>query len=76
VPGDEDPDPAVMDARDAAAFYDLLEHEVVPLFYDRDTDGVPHGWCERVKASLATNGPRFSAARMVDEYASRLYPGS
>ena len=74
IPGDEDPDPAVMDARDAADFYDVLEREVIPLFYDRDDAGVPNGWCERMKASLASNVPRFSASRMVDEYAERIYP--
>jgi starch phosphorylase len=74
IPGDEDPDPAVMDARDAGDFYDLLEREVIPMFYDRDEDGVPHAWCDRIKASLATNVPRFSAKRMVDEYVERIYP--
>jgi starch phosphorylase len=74
IPGDEDPDPAVVDARDAAAFYDLLEQEVIPLFYDRGADGVPHRWCERIKRSLATNAWRFSSARMLDEYAARIYP--
>ena len=74
IPGEEDDDPAVMDARDAGDFYDLLEREVIPQFYERAEDGVPHRWCERVKASLATNAPRFSAARMVDEYAERIYP--
>ena len=54
IPGDEDPDHAAADARDAADFYDLLEHEVIPLFYDRDENGVPHGWCERIKQSLVT----------------------
>lgn len=62
------------DGRHAQALYDLLEHEIKPLFQDRDADGVPHGWLERVKASLQTNGPRFSAARMVEEYASTIYP--
>lgn len=74
IPGDEDPDPAVMDARDAADFYDVLEREVIPMFYDRDAGGVPHAWCDRMKASLASNAPRFSATRMVDEYAERIYP--
>jgi starch phosphorylase len=74
IRGDEDPDHAVMDQRDAQAFYDLLEHEIVPEFYDRDGEGVPHRWCERMKASLRTNAPRFSAARMVDDYAARIYP--
>ena len=62
------------DGRHAYALYDLLEHEVKPLFYDRDGDGIPHGWLDKVKASLLTNGPRFSAARMVEEYASTIYP--
>jgi starch phosphorylase len=74
IPGEEDPDPAVMDARDADDFYGLLEREVIPQFYERGDDGVPHRWCERVKASLLTNAPRFSAARMIDEYAERIYP--
>ena len=74
IPGDEDPDPAVMDARDAGDFYERLEFGVIPEFYDRGDDGVPHRWCERVKASIATNAPRFSATRMLDEYASRIYP--
>lgn len=76
IPGTEDPDHAVMDARDAEAFYELLEREVIPLFYDRDGDGVPNGWCERIKRSLATNAWRFSATRMLDEYVERIYPRS
>ncbi|MFN8221859.1 MAG: alpha-glucan family phosphorylase [Gaiellales bacterium] len=63
------------DGRHAHALYDILEHEVKPLFYDRGADGIPHAWLEKVKASLATNGPRFSAARMVEDYASSIYPG-
>jgi starch phosphorylase len=46
---------------------------VIPLFYERGEDGVPHGWCERVKASLATCGPAFSATRMVKDYAQIYY---
>ena len=74
IPGDEDTDLAAADLRDATTFYDLLEHEVVPLFYERDERGVPVRWCERIKASLATCGPMFSATRMVDDYAARMYP--
>jgi starch phosphorylase len=73
IPGDEDPDPSVADAHDATAFYDLLEHEIVPLFYERDAHGVPVRWCERIKASLATCAPMFSAARMVNDYAAQMY---
>jgi glycogen phosphorylase len=74
IPGDEDPDPEVADARDAERFYELLESEVIPLFHDRDEAGVPNGWCEMVKRALVTCAPRFTATRMVDEYAERIYP--
>ena len=55
-------------------FYDLLEHEVVPLFYERDADGVRSGWCDRVKEALVTLRARRSrATRMVDDYVERIY---
>ena len=47
---------------------------MIPLFHDRDADGIPRRWLQMVKRSLRTNGPRFSAARMVEEYAERIYP--
>jgi starch phosphorylase len=68
-----DGDPAARDDHDAAALYDLLEHEVVPLFYRRDADGVPRDWIRRVKASMQRLVPRFSADRMVREYVTTLY---
>ncbi len=72
----EGEDEATQDARHAHALYDLLEQQVIPLFHDRDADGIPRGWLAMVKRSLRTNGPRFSAARMVEEYAERIYPPS
>jgi starch phosphorylase len=74
IDGAEDPDDNAKDHRDATAFYDLLEHEVLPLFYDRDEKGVPHGWVKRMKASIRTISPKFCATRMVDEYARNIYP--
>jgi starch phosphorylase len=73
IPGDEDPDPAVADARDAEVFYELLEREVVPTFYDRDEHGVPQRWCELMKEALATCAPFFNTVRMLDEYAERIW---
>ena len=73
IPGDTVYDPSVQDSRDAAALYDLLEHEVAPMFYSREADGVPHEWVRRIKRSLRTNGPRFSAARMVQDYIDSAY---
>jgi len=73
LPGDIAFDHAVQDARDAAVLYDLMEHEVLPLFYARDTRGVPVGWLEKVRASMRTCGPRFSAARTMHDYIDRAY---
>ena len=73
IPGDTVYDPGVQDTRDAATLYDLLEHEVAPLFYTRDSDGVPREWVRRIKRSLLTNGPRFSAMRMVHDYIDSAY---
>jgi starch phosphorylase len=66
-------DAAAQDDHDAAALYDLLEHEIIPLFYERDTDGLPRGWIGRIKASMRRLIPRFSAERMVREYVALLY---
>jgi starch phosphorylase len=73
IPGSLDEDPSAADAGDAALFYDLLEHEVVPLFYDRDADGVPQKWCDMIKEALVTLAPEFSATRMVNDYVERIY---
>jgi len=69
----EDVGPEEGDAHDAAAYYDLLEHEVIPLFYARGEDGIPHGWCERMKLAIQTCAPRYTATRMLDEYVERIY---
>lgn len=62
--------PGEQDARDSARLFDLLEAEVLPLFYDREhPDDVPVGWVRRIKHSMKTIGPRFNARRMVNEYA-------
>ena len=55
------------------AIYDLLEKEIVPLFYDRGPDGIPRGWLATMKASLQTICPSFSTERMVQEYTERSY---
>ena len=65
--------PDAVDAADAAALYRLLEEEVVPAFYDRDRSNVPHRWIAVVKEAIRTVAPRFSARRMVKEYAARMY---
>ena len=74
IPGDEDADQEAADDRDAELLYELLENEVIPMFYARDDGGVPVEWCERVKHALVTCAPRFSASRMLNDYAERIYP--
>jgi starch phosphorylase len=66
-------DPEVQDAFDAASLYDLLEHEVAPLFYERDSDGVPGHWARWMKNSITAFAPVFNTTRMVREYARRAY---
>jgi starch phosphorylase len=61
------------DAADADALYRLLEDEIVPLFYDRDARGVPQGWVERMRDAIRVAASRFTADRMVREYAEEYY---
>jgi glycogen phosphorylase len=62
-----------IDAADADALYDLLEREVVPLYYQRDQAAVPNDWLERSKDAIATIAPKFSAQRMVQDYVNTYY---
>jgi len=62
-----------VDDADADALYRLLEEEIVPAFYDRGPDQVPHRWIEFLKEAIRTVAPRFSARRMVKEYVERMY---
>jgi starch phosphorylase len=66
-PGDD------RDAKDAATLYDVLENQVVPLYYNRELDGVPYGWTRMVKRAIRTIAPSFSARRMVKEYTKQMY---
>jgi starch phosphorylase len=71
--GEEYPD-ASGDAREAELLYDVLEREVVPLFFRRDGTGrIPRGWIKRMKSSIAKLVPRYNTARMVREYSERFY---
>lgn len=73
IDGSVDADHAAQDWRDASALFALLEQQVVPMFHDRDADGVPQRWVAMMRRSLTTHGPRFSAKRMLREYADRVY---
>ena len=58
---------------EAEALYTLLENEVIPLFYSRDADGIPHGWIKMMKHSIHTLAPCFNSKRMVKEYVREAY---
>jgi starch phosphorylase len=73
VDGGVEGDPDAVDAADANALYRLLEEDIVPAFYDRDTSKVPHRWLAIVKEAIRSISPRFGTRRMVKEYAERMY---
>ncbi|MCB0909205.1 MAG: alpha-glucan family phosphorylase, partial [Nocardioidaceae bacterium] len=66
-------DQPLQDELDCAELFRLLEEDVVPEFYARDAADLPQAWLRRVRHSLASIPPRFSAERMVGEYAERAY---
>lgn len=59
---------AEQDADDARSLYDTLENQIIPLYYERDAQGIPHGWLERSKTGIRTLAPVFSTRRMLKEY--------
>ena len=63
----------VHDQKDGADLYRVLHEEVIPLFYQRDQDGLPLGWIKRMKRAIRTLGWRFNADRMVIDYALQCY---
>jgi starch phosphorylase len=65
--------PETLDEADAESLYRLIEDEVVPLYYRRDSDNVPRGWIQIVKEAIRTAGPVFCTRRMIKEYTMQLY---
>jgi starch phosphorylase len=70
-------EPSIADERrdelEAASIYELLEHEILPLFYDRGPDGLPRRWVGMLKHNFVSLGPAVLASRMVRDYTERLY---
>jgi len=66
-------EPDVQDEFDSFSMYEILKHEIVPLYYDQDAEGVPKRWIERVRRSLITIGPVYNTSRMVADYATDFY---
>jgi glycogen phosphorylase len=67
------PDEAAQDWADAMDLYRILEEEVVPLYFERDADGIPRGWIEKMRRSTATTLWNFSTTRMLQQYTEQLY---
>jgi starch phosphorylase len=63
----------VHDSRDGQDLYRVLLEEVIPLYYQRDRDGLPRGWIKRMKRTIRTLGWRFNADRMVMDYTEKCY---
>jgi len=63
----------VHDKRDGEDLYRVLRDEVIPLYYQRDQDGLPRGWIQRMKRTIRTLGWRFNADRMVIDYTQKCY---
>ncbi len=74
IDGSIDHDHGHQDHEHAQALLDTLEKDVLPTFHDRGDDGVPHRWVQMMRSSLATLAWRFSARRMMEDYASEIYP--
>jgi glycogen phosphorylase len=63
----------IHDARDAQSLGNVLRNEVIPLYYNRDRDGLPRAWITRMKRAIRTLGYRFSSTRMVKDYVVKAY---
>jgi starch phosphorylase len=66
-------DTTYQDHVESESLYNLLEREIIPLFYDRSADDVPRRWVARIKASMKTICPQFSTHRMLKEYNDNFY---
>ena len=61
------------DRVDSNSIYDTLENKIIPLYYDRNEDGIPEGWIEKMKNSIISTGGQYSTERMLKEYTENLY---
>jgi len=63
----------IQDKIESQDLYNLLENEIIPLFYQRGMDGMPRGWVEKMRAGLRKLVPIYNSHRMVQEYLDRYY---
>jgi glycogen phosphorylase len=70
---DQNPDDGAQDWSDVQELYRILETEIVPCYYDRDSESIPRGWLTMMRASMASTLWRFSTTRMLQEYVEQMY---
>jgi starch phosphorylase len=63
----------MQDDIDGASLRAVLEQEIIPLFYDRGKDGIPHRWLKKIRHAMSTLIPVYNTERMVVEYAEKYY---
>jgi glycogen phosphorylase len=68
-----DDDVAVQDRMDSTNLFNTLTSQVIPMFYDRDAQGIPRAWIKRIRRVMATLVPQFNTWRMVQEYTNKYY---
>ena len=61
------------DELDASTIYSLLENEIIPLYFARNSNGYSHDWIQYIKKSMAEIAPNFTTKRMMDDYFDRFY---
>ena len=61
------------DQLDSEIIYNSLEQEIIPLYYDRNKDGVPTGWVKQIKNTISKVAPHFTMQRMVNDYYNQFY---
>jgi starch phosphorylase len=71
--GEDYDDVNYQDEIESKSLYNLLEHDVIPLFYNRGSDGLPRDWIKKMKASMLSLCPRFNTHRMLEEYTEWFY---
>lgn len=71
--GEEYMDTAYQDEVESKAIFDILEKDIVPLFYRRGQDGIPRDWITKMKVSMQSICPAFNTNRMIEEYTTKFY---
>lgn len=71
--GEEYGDPEYQNEVEANDLYDLLEKDIIPLFYTRGAEGLPRGWIKKMKTAMRAIGPEFNSNRMVLQYTEKMY---